>query len=266
MGKRILSAIVLIGIFVPLIIIGKTPFSVLMTLTALVGLYELLHIRETKKKFPFVMKVLAYLMTAFFCLSNYKANALTYIVDYRVMAFLIFAFLLPLIFISDNRKYNLNDALFLIGALLFIGMSFNLLILVRNYDLYHILYLFIVTTITDVYAYITGSCIGIHKLAPKISPHKTIEGLIGGLAMGTFVASVFYMVIINPNADLLNVVLVTLILSFVGQLGDLVFSSIKRYYDVKDFSHLIPGHGGVLDRFDSIIFVVLAFVLFMTTI
>lgn len=266
MGKRILSALVLIAIFVPLIIVGGTPFAVLMTLTSLMGLYELFRIRETKKRFPFGIKLLAYVMTAFFCLSNYHTSVLVYTVDYRVMAFLIFAFLLPIIFINNNKKYNLNDALFLIGSLLFIGLSFNLLILIRNYDLLYIAYLFLITTITDVFAYITGRYIGRYKLAPSISPAKTIEGLVGGLVMGTFVASTFYMVVMNPSANLLNVVLVTLVLSFVGQLGDLVFSAIKRYFDVKDFSNLIPGHGGILDRFDSIIFVVLAFVLFMTMI
>ena len=79
--------------------------------------------------------------------------------------------------------------------------------------------------------------------------------------MGTFVAVAFYMTVINPNMSLIFITLITIMLSLVGQLGDLVFSSIKRYYDKKDFSDLIPGHGGILDRFDSIIFVVLAFII-----
>ena len=69
------------------------------------------------------------------------------------------------------------------------------------------------------------------------------------------------MTVINPNMSLIFITLITIMLSLVGQLGDLVFSSIKRYYDKKDFSDLIPGHGGILDRFDSIIFVVLAFII-----
>ena len=264
MKTRILSAIVMFIIFVPFLVIGGTPFAILMTLLALMGLYELIRTRESKKEFPFLIKVIAYLMTMFFCLSNFKSDVLAYTMDFRVVSFLIFFFLLPLVFINDNKKYNLNDALFLLGSLLFIGFSFNLLILIRNFDLNYAIYLFLITTITDTFALVTGSLIGRHRLAEKISPKKTVEGLVGGVLMGTFVACMFFYSVIDPSISLTNLIVVTLILSVVGQLGDLVFSSIKRYYDKKDFSHLIPGHGGVLDRFDSMIFVVLAFVLFLS--
>lgn len=266
MKQRIFSAAILILLFIPFILVGGTLYAIFMTLLAIMGLYELIHVREKKKKFPFLIKVIAYLMTIFFCLSNYQSNVLTYTLDYRVMSFLIFALLLPMIFINDNKKYNLNDALFIIGSLLFIGLSFNLLILVRNYDLNYTIYLFLITTMTDTFAYLTGRYIGRNKLAEKISPKKTIEGLIGGVVMGTFVASMFYYYVISSSVSLFNLIGVTLLLSFVGQLGDLVFSFIKRYYDQKDFSNLIPGHGGVLDRLDSMIFVVLAFVLFLSMI
>ena len=82
--------------------------------------------------------------------------------------------------------------------------------------------------------------------------------------MGTFVASAFYMTVINPNYSLVVIVLITALLSIIGQIGDLVFSAIKRYYDKKDFSDLIPGHGGILDRFDSLVFVTLAFIVIMS--
>lgn len=266
MKKRILSAVIMLLVFIPLLIIGKTPYAILMTILATMGLYELIKVREGKKKFPFLIKVIAYILTVFFCLSNYKSNVLTYTMDYRVMAFLIFAFLLPMIFINDNKKYNLNDALFIIGSMLFIGLSFNLLILVRNYSLLYMIYLFLITTMTDTFALVTGMYIGSRPLAERISPKKTVEGFVGGLVMGTFIASMFYYFVIGANVPLLNIIGVTLILSCVGQLGDLVFSFIKRYYDKKDFSNLIPGHGGILDRLDSMIFVVLAFVLLLSMI
>ena len=104
--------------------------------------------------------------------------------------------------------------------------------------------------------------VGKHKLCPIVSPKKTIEGLVGGTVAGTIVATAFYVTAINPSMSIAFVALITIILSLVGQLGDLVFSSIKRYYDKKDFSNLIPEHGGILDRFDSLIFVVLAFIIF----
>ena len=126
--------------------------------------------------------------------------------------------------------------------------------------------MFIITIITDTFALITGKCIGKHKLSPTISPNKTIEGLIGGTVMGVFVASIFYVTAIDPHVQIIQLLIVTTSLSLIGQLGDLAFSQIKRYYNVKDFSNFIPGHGGVLDRLDSIIFVVLMYTLFITII
>lgn len=262
MTVRVISAIVMIAIFIPFLIIGNVPFSILMSVLALFGLYELLKVRENKKKFPLLLKIFAYIIVFIFAMYNSDSAVLKYHVDYRVVAAIIFLFTTPMVFINDTEKYNLSDALYLIGSLLFVGLSFNLMITTRGFDLYYIIYLFLITTITDTFALITGMLVGRHKLCPKISPKKTVEGLIGGVIMGTFVAVLFYYTVISSTIPLLYLVLITIVLSLVGQLGDLVFSSIKRYYDVKDFSNIIPGHGGILDRFDSLIFVTLAFIIF----
>ena len=260
MKTRVIGAILVVAIFLPFLIIGELPFMVFMSFLSIAGLYELLKVRESKKKFPFLLKLFAYCFTIYFCLYNTNTIDIFYHFDYRVMATIIFLFLSPMVFINDTKKYNLNDALFLIGSVLFIGLSFNLIIIIRNYDLAYILYLLMITTLTDTFALFTGKLIGSHKLCPKISPNKTIEGLVGGVFMGTFVASAFYVTVIHVNVYLVYVILLTLLLSLIGQLGDLIFSSIKRYYGVKDFSEIIPGHGGVLDRFDSLVFVSLAFI------
>lgn len=261
MKKRIISAIVIIAVFIPFLILGDLPFAIFMTILGACGLYELLKVRESKKKFPFVLKIIAYLLVIYFCMYNTDSISFTYKFDYRVMASIIFIFTAPLVLINDNKKYNLNDALFLIGSLLFIGLSFNLIIIVRNFSLYYIIYLLLITTMTDTFALISGMLVGDHKLCPKISPKKTIEGLIGGVFVGTFVSTAFYFTVINSSISLVLLIFITAFLCLIGQLGDLVFSSIKRYYDIKDFANVIPGHGGILDRFDSLVFVVLAFII-----
>lgn len=263
MKIRIISAAVLLAIFIPLLLIGGLPYSILMLFIALLGLHELLKIRKTRKEFPFFVELCAYILVAFITLNNYESTNLYFLMDYRLMAIMIFIFLAPMVFINNNKKYNLNDALFLTASTLFIGLSFNLLILLRNFSLDYVIYLFIISIITDTFAYITGKYIGKNPLAPLISPKKTIEGLIGGTIMGVVVGSIYYTTVINPGLDIGIIIFVTLCLSLIGQLGDLIFSSIKRYYDVKDFSNLIPGHGGILDRLDSIIFIVLGFILFL---
>lgn len=261
MKKRLLSALLITAVFIPVLLIGGKVFAIFMTLLSVVGLYELIHIRETKKEFPFLVKMFAYLLVIFFAISNFSSIDFSYSFDYRVMAFIIFAFLSPMVFFNDSKRYNLNDALFLIGSVLFVGLSFNLLIITRNFDISYIIYLLLITTITDTFALFTGMLVGKRKLAPQISPKKTVEGLVGGIMMGTFVATSFYVTVLNPNTSLVLVIFITLFLALIGQLGDLVFSSIKRYYGRKDFSDLIPGHGGILDRVDSLVFVTLAFIL-----
>lgn len=263
MKVRVISAIVMVAVFVPFLVIGELPFAILMAVLGACGLYELLKARESKKEFPKFLKIIAYLIVLGICLHNFNSVDFHFNFDYRVMAGLIFLFLSPMVFINDTKRYNMNDALYLIGSVLFVGLSFNLMIIMRNLDLNYIIYLLLITTMTDTFALFTGMLIGRHKLCPKISPKKTIEGLVGGVLMGTFVASCFYFTIINTSISLVSLVFVSAILCLVGQLGDLVFSSIKRYYDVKDFSNLIPGHGGILDRFDSLVFVTLAFIVLL---
>lgn len=263
MKTRIVSAIVLLLIFIPLLIIGKIPFALFILLISLMGLYEMFKLHRKVKEVPFIMELFGYVFVGFLTLNNYSSSSLILEIDYRIIAFMIFLFLLPIVFINDDKKYSVDDALYLMGTTLFIGFSMNLILMIRNYSLMYILYLLLVTWITDTFALFTGKLIGKTKFAPKISPHKTWEGFFGGVLWGTLCGTAFFMTVVNTDIGLFLAGFITLCLAVIGQLGDLVFSAIKRHYGVKDFSHLIPGHGGVLDRLDSIIFVVLGLLLFM---
>ncbi len=110
---------------------------------------------------------------------------------------------------------------------------------------------------TDIFAYIVGKTIGKHKFS-EISPNKSIEGCIGGI-IGATVLTLIYALVINTylgmNINYLYIAGISILLSIIGQIGDFSASSIKRYVGIKDFSNLLPGHGGMLDRIDSLIFI-----------
>lgn len=266
MKIKVLSAVLMIAILVPVLFIGGDLFALIIGILGCFALYELIQLKKKEKEIPFLTIALAYLSTIYIIFSNYTSKDLSLLLDYRLICLLIFIFLIPTVLVGNNRKYSFQDGLYLLGASLLVGCSFNLFILLRNISLEKIIYLLFITTITDTFALVTGTYIGKHKLCPTISPNKTVEGCVGGTIMGVFVAMTFYLTVINQTAPFIPLLIVTTTLSLIGQLGDLVFSGVKRYYQVKDFSNLIPGHGGILDRVDSILFVVLMYTLFITII
>ena len=155
---------------------------------------------------------------------------------------------------------------YLIGGVFFLGVSFSLFTLLRSEGLNILLYLLIIAIFTDTFALFTGLLIGKNKLLSDISPKKTVEGMVGGTVLGVFIASTFYNTFVDSTLPLYIVIFMTTFLSIIGQFGDLVFSAIKRYFGKKDFSNIMPGHGGILDRLDSIIFISLGFMFFISLI
>jgi len=266
MKSRILSAIILILICVPLLLKGESFFAGLVLIIGVLCFKELYDLRLKERKLSWLISILAYLAVGYLILNNYQGKDLILTLDYRILTFISLAFLIPLVIIGDNKKYNLLDALYLIGCILFIGFSFNLMILIRNYSLNHFIYYLLIAVATDTFALLGGKLIGKNKLAPEISPNKTTEGFVIGTLMGTFIGIVYYITVINSSISPINILIVTATLSMIGEIGDLVFSQIKRYYEQKDFSNIIPGHGGMLDMFDSLIFIIMSVLLFINII
>ena len=266
MLKKFLSALCMLMIFIPVFMLGGIVFYLSVYIISLIGMHEFLNIKESRKHIPIFIRILGYIAFSFIIFNNVNGNSLIFSIDYRILAGIFSLFLIPIILYHDRSLYSVNDAFFMITSVLFLGISFSMLIVIRNINLELLIYLFLIGIISDTYAFITGSLVGKRKLLESISPSKTVEGMIGGIVFGTFVPVMYYITVVNPNFNLFSLIFITLFLCVLGHLGDLCFSNIKRYFDKKDFSNIIPGHGGILDRFDSIIFILLGFMFFINII
>lgn len=160
---------------------------------------------------------------------------------------------------SKGRK-NINDVTVTIFGIVYIPLMLIFFSIIRSkFELGKVLiwYIFISAWGSDIFAYLVGSRIGKHKFT-KISPNKSIEGCVAGV-VGAVVIAIIYTIAINSimhtNISVLIASIIVIILSIIGQTGDLAASSIKRSCGIKDFSEVIPGHGGLLDRIDSVILI-----------
>ena len=261
--KKTIIAIILLLILFPILIIGGNIYNLSVYILSLIGLNEFINIKSTMKEVPLFIRIISFISISFLIFTSINITNLTYFIDYRVLSGIFILFLIPSLVYKNREIYSINDAFYLIGGVLFLGISFSLLIVIRNLNLNLLIYLLLIGTISDTYALITGKLIGKRKLLKEISPSKTVEGALGGLFFGTFVPFVFYTTVVNSNIKMISLGIITYFLSVLGIMGDLCFSYIKRYFGKKDFSNLIPEHGGILDRFDSIIFVLLGFTFFI---
>lgn len=239
---------------------------VLMMIFGLFCLYEFIKITNLKNKlYQFgsllaTIAIFAYYSKEFLNSFEISNHYFFYLKSLYFIIPVLFAFSIYIIFKSTNEL--LNDFGKFTLSITYIICPFALALTLPSFDynlgekvMHHeVFFIFLLLWCSDSFAYLTGSLIGKHKLAPKISGGKTWEGFFGGIIF-TLIAGFVIETFFKGNLQG-NWIIISLIIAILGPLGDLTESKLKRFFNVKDSSNLIPGHGGFLDRLDSFIFVV----------
>lgn len=261
MKKRTISAIVMMVIMIGSMIISNKLFGIVMLVMSILGFNEFFNIKfENRLKDIRSIKILG-----IGCLMLIVQNMTFYKLDMNILILIpLLTLSLPVVFYNDSKLYSISDCLYVLGGIYLLGFAFQNIVYLSYKNILQCIFIFIISFITDTYAYIGGSLIGRHKLT-SISPKKTIEGSLIGTFMGVFIGYVYYYNVIG-RVSVVECLMLCLILTILSEIGDLMFSSIKRYFNKKDYSNLIPGHGGILDRFDSVIYVSLGLSLILSMI
>ncbi|WEV60571.1 phosphatidate cytidylyltransferase [Streptococcaceae bacterium ESL0729] len=254
MRERVITGLVAGGIFILALLKGGLILNLLVAALAVIALSELFKMAGI----PFLsleggLASLASLSLVLPMNTYFPKLG----VDSQLMLFTFFIFSLLAGMVFSKGQYKYENIGFPFLSAFYIGIGFQSLLNARLNSLFVVFLALFIVWATDIGAYFFGSKYGRHKLIPSISPNKTVEGSLGGILSA--VATSFLMAIIfskyAPNISLGKLLFLTIIFSVVAQLGDLVESSIKRQYRVKDSGNILPGHGGILDRFDSLLFV-----------
>jgi len=265
MKPRVKTAFFLVVFFVPAFYIGGWVLDIILGLLGLISTYELFKMFKTKSNAPFIVLIIELLFSAvlFLLISYYYKGLLN--LEWTFYTLIVMIIVGALLLVVED-EFKADDFGRYLVAILYPVVGFSALNTLRFISLEVIGFLFLITSMTDMFAYFIGIKFGKHRLAIKISPKKSIEGAIGGVVFAILIV-VGYIYLINlESIDNINFnIWVSIILIFTisvfGQIGDLVASKLKRGCDIKDFSNLFPGHGGVMDRFDSAILASIVLVL-----
>ena len=255
---RIVSALILAPIVLAAIIYGEHAYDVLVAVFGALMAWEWEKMLADRKSYVGVSLTLMSSMVVF--LTNFNP----------VFVLGIIAFFAVFLYVKSGKNLLLSFGAFYIGlpllSMMYVAYFSDSGSGDLNYSYMYILWLLFVVWATDVGGYVVGKSIGGPKLVPKISPNKTWAGLIGGMLFSVMITYCFVITMNHYYASALSMkyfLLSSVILAFVSQVGDIFESKIKRYLDIKDSSNLIPGHGGIFDRVDGLLFAAPAVALFV---
>ncbi|MDF2522038.1 MAG: hypothetical protein K0R84_2666 [Clostridia bacterium] len=248
---RIISALVGAPLIIFFLLVKGNYLYILAGLLSLVGLYE--YYKAMRTVGIKTIDIIGYIYCiAYYIILFMYPNA--DILGYLTASMIIVAFSYEIF----TRKSGVNGVVHTIFGFMYVSYLLSHIILVNRLDNGDILVWlpFVTAWFTDTAAYFTGVTIGKHKAFPTISPKKTVEGYIGGTIGSILLTTAFGLIVgsYGSSIGIMNFVIIGFICAIASELGDLVSSYIKRYAGIKDFGNLIPGHGGILDRFDSILF------------
>ena len=246
MKERLISSLIMLPLLILLVLKGL-PLYIGGVLLMIIALHEFYLAFEAIDYKP--IKTIGYIYAVFLLLSNAFGWKISIVASFLFALFIISTF-----FVLNNKNTPIDICITFAGiGYICIFLEYIILIIdtIPNGDKY-VWLVFLISFSTDIFAYFIGRQFGRRKLLPLISPKKTIEGSIGGMVSCLILTIIFGLIFKIP---LFISIILGLIGSIIAQLGDLTASSIKRYVGIKDFGRIIPGHGGVLDRFDSVILV-----------
>ena len=255
MLKRIITAIVAVIILLPVLWFSETyVFPVAIAIASCISLYEIFACLGFKDKFAVTLP--AYLMAMTIPILGKVAGGATALMPTVCAVMMLYVLYLLALSVLCHTKYTIHELAICYVTSIYIICGFSSIQFLREMSSNIYLLVFIGAWITDIFAYFTGVFFGKHKLCETISPKKTIEGSIGGIVFCAISFVLFGMFTVQGQIEVYEYIILAvigIIISVVSQIGDLSMSLIKRHYGIKDFGKIFPGHGGMLDRFDSII-------------
>ncbi|WP_110461314.1 phosphatidate cytidylyltransferase [Ruminiclostridium sufflavum] len=258
---RVISAVAGLALLIAVLYLGSVSIGIAISLIAAIGLYEFYNAASNIKNIN-PIKSAGYLSVIPLLILGIEKTGL-FRVDVSILlgiSVCLIIFLSMSFIVLNHNRYNIIDACVTAFGIAYVPFLMSFLILVRNMEQggYLIWLIFIGAWGTDTMAYTCGRLFGKRKIIPEISPKKTYAGAIGGI-IGCILLMIAFGAVCSNSFDLKIPYAVLALLGFccgiISQIGDWAASAIKRYVNVKDFGNIMPGHGGVLDRFDSILFV-----------